>query len=33
MLMTFTFCGEKIPVSNNFIAEKLMDVIRKQIPG
>lgn len=28
-----TFCGEKIPVSNNFVAEKLMDVIRKQIPG
>jgi hypothetical protein len=27
-----TFCGEKIPVSDNFVAEKLMDVIRKQIP-
>ncbi len=27
-----TFCGEKIPVSENFVAEKLMDVIRKQIP-
>lgn len=28
-----TFCGEKIPVDNNFVAEKLMDVIRKQIPN
>lgn len=27
-----TFCGEKIPVSDDFVAEKLMEVIRKQIP-
>jgi membrane-bound lytic murein transglycosylase D len=27
------FCGEAIPVSNNFVANKLMDIIRKQIPN
>jgi len=27
-----TFCGERIPVDNNFVGEKLMNVIRKQIP-
>src|ERR1700712_4817020 len=27
------FCGESIPVSNNFVANKLMDVIRRQIPN
>lgn len=27
------FCGEKIPVSNNFVANKLMDIIRRQIPN
>ena len=26
------FCGEKIPLSNDFVAKKLMNVIRKQIP-
>lgn len=26
------FCGERIPVDNNFVAGKLMDVIRKQVP-
>lgn len=26
------FCGEEIPVDNNFVAEKLMNIIRKQIP-
>jgi membrane-bound lytic murein transglycosylase D len=26
------FCGERIPVHNNFVASKLMDVIRKQVP-
>lgn len=26
------FCGEKIPVDNDFVAKKLMNVIRKQIP-
>ncbi|HEX8278529.1 MAG TPA: transglycosylase SLT domain-containing protein, partial [Segetibacter sp.] len=26
------FCGERIPVSNNFVATKLMNVIRRQIP-
>ena len=28
-----TFCGERIPVDNNFVAEKLMNVIRSQIPN
>src|SRR4051812_15907276 len=28
-----TFCGEKIPVSDNFVAEKLMNIIRRQIPN
>src|SRR5919112_3634753 len=27
-----TFCGEKIPVTEHFVAERLMNVIRKQIP-
>ena len=27
-----TFCGELIPVDNNFVAQKLMNVIRRQIP-
>jgi membrane-bound lytic murein transglycosylase D len=27
------FCGEKIPVANNFVSSKLMDVIRRQIPN
>lgn len=27
------FCGEQIPVGNNFVANKLMDIIRKQIPN
>ncbi len=27
------FCGERIPVSSNFVAEKLMNVIRSQIPN
>ncbi|WP_118953452.1 lytic transglycosylase domain-containing protein [Taibaiella helva] len=26
------FCGERIPVDNNFVATKLMNVIRKQVP-
>ncbi len=26
------FCGERIPVNNNFVADKLMSVIRRQIP-
>jgi hypothetical protein len=26
------FCGEKIPVANNFVSETLMNAIRKQIP-
>lgn len=26
------FCGERIPVSDRFVADKLMNVIRKQIP-
>lgn len=26
------FCGEKIPVSNDFVSKKLMNVIRRQIP-
>jgi membrane-bound lytic murein transglycosylase D len=26
------FCGERIPVDNNFVASKLMNVIRKQVP-
>ncbi len=26
------FCGEKIPVNDNFVATRLMDVIRRQIP-
>lgn len=26
------FCGERIPVQNDFVAKKLMDVIRKQVP-
>jgi hypothetical protein len=27
-----TFCGEKIPVENDFVAKKLMSIIRQQIP-
>lgn len=27
-----TFCGEKIPVDKDFVAKKLMDIIRQQIP-
>ena len=27
-----TFCGEPIPVSNDFVANKLMNVIRKMVP-
>lgn len=27
------FCGEAIPVNNNFVATKLMNIIRKQIPN
>ncbi len=27
-----TFCNEKIPLENNFVAGKLMNVIRRQIP-
>ncbi|HRI21141.1 MAG TPA: lytic transglycosylase domain-containing protein [Panacibacter sp.] len=27
------FCGESIPVSSNFVADKLMNVIRRQIPN
>lgn len=27
-----TFCGEEIPMDNDFVANKLMNVIRKQIP-
>jgi hypothetical protein len=27
------FCGERIPVKNDFVANMLMDVIRKQIPN
>ncbi|MES2774748.1 MAG: lytic transglycosylase domain-containing protein [Bacteroidota bacterium] len=27
------FCGERIPVSNDFVAKKLMDIIRRQIPN
>src|SRR6476661_8686797 len=26
-----TFCGERIPVDNNFVASKLMNIIRQQI--
>ncbi len=26
------FCGERIPVDNNFVADKLMNVIRRQVP-
>jgi membrane-bound lytic murein transglycosylase D len=26
------FCGERIPVNNNFVAEKLMNIIRRQVP-
>ncbi|WP_162903264.1 lytic transglycosylase domain-containing protein [Taibaiella koreensis] len=26
------FCGERIPVDNNFVASRLMNVIRKQVP-
>ena len=26
-----TFCGERIPIDNSFVANKLMDVIRQQI--
>lgn len=28
-----TFCGEPIPMNNDFVAHKLMDVIRRQIPS
>ncbi len=28
-----TFCGERIPVEDNFVAQKLMNVISRQIPG
>lgn len=27
------FCGEQIPLDNNFVSSKLMDVIRKQVPN
>src|SRR5687768_6975935 len=27
------FCGEQIPVNNNIVADKLMNVIRRQIPN
>jgi membrane-bound lytic murein transglycosylase D len=27
-----TFCGEKIPVTNEFVAQKLMNVIKRQVP-
>lgn len=27
-----TFCGERIPIDNSFVANKLMNVIRQQIP-
>lgn len=27
------FCGERIPVSNDFVAAKLMNIIRRQIPN
>jgi len=27
------FCGEEIPISNAFVADKLMNIIRKQIPN
>lgn len=27
------FCGERIPVEKDFVAEKLMNVIRKQVPN
>ncbi len=27
-----TFCGESIPVSNDFVAQKLMNVIKRQMP-
>ena len=27
------FCGERIPVNNDFVAQKLMNVIRRQIPN
>lgn len=27
------FCGERIPIQNSMVAEKLMNVIRKQMPG
>lgn len=28
-----TFCGEQIPMDNEFVAQKLMDVIRHQVPN
>ncbi len=28
-----TFCGEQIPVNNEFVANRLMDVIRRQVPS
>ena len=27
------FCGERIPVDNNFVAQKLMNIIRRQMPN
>ena len=27
-----TFCGEKIPVTNDFVSKKLMNIIRQQVP-
>lgn len=27
-----SFCGEQVPVNNSFVAEKLMNIIRNQIP-
>ena len=27
------FCGERIPVDNNFVGDKLMNVLRRQIPN
>ncbi len=27
------FCGEKIPIDNNFVAQTLMSIIRKEIPN
>ena len=27
-----TFCGEKIPVTKDFVSKKLMNIIRQQVP-